>query len=161
MPGLCPIFASLPDPVVVYPVTMTEVLLEYQGVLIWVSGISLFFFVASLAAVPWMIARIPARYFRTLAEERTPAGTGKGLTLSDAAVRVVLNLAGLILAVAGVIMLFVPGQGLLTILAGLVLIDFPGKRRLILYLVRQPNIQKGLNWIRKRKGVPPFVFPPK
>ncbi len=39
------------------------------------------------------------------------------------------NLYGGLLIIAGVIMLFTPGQGLLTLLAGFLLLDFPGKRR--------------------------------
>ena len=39
------------------------------------------------------------------------------------------NSAGIFLIVAGLVMLFVPGQGILIILAGLILMDLAGKYR--------------------------------
>ena len=57
----------------------------------------------------------------------------------------------------GLILLVLPGQGLLTILIGLLLLDFPGKRAVELKLVRRPGIAAFLNRMRARHGRPPFV----
>lgn len=152
------VFLSLPYPVVVYPVTIMEIIWAYKTVLIWISGLSLFFFLFSLAAVPWLVARIPESYFRDLAAGGKVKNEGDALPEKILA-RGLKNTVGLILVLAGIIMLFVPGQGLLAILAGLVLVEFPGKRRLVVFLVGQRSIQNGLNWIRRKKGVPPLAFP--
>jgi hypothetical protein len=54
--------------------------------------------------------------------------------------------------VLGVIMSWpgVPGQGFLVILIGLTLADFPGKRRMELWLLRQPSLLRAINSLRAR-----------
>ncbi len=148
----------MPDPAVVYPGTMVEMILAYKAVLIWISGLSLFFFLFSLAAVPWLVARIPEVYFRDLALDDGAANSRGGFR-GDLAVKGLKNAVGLILVIVGIVMLFVPGQGLLTILTGMVLLDFPGKKKMVMFLVRHRGIQHGLNWIRRKKGVAPLIFP--
>ena len=69
------------------------------------------------------------------------------------------NLIGALLLVLGVIMLFVPGQGLLTMLIGLMLMNFPGKYRLERWLVRRSGVLNSLNWLRRRRGRAPFKAP--
>nr|WP_281389151.1 PGPGW domain-containing protein [Spirochaeta isovalerica] len=63
---------------------------------------------------------------------------------------VLKNLAGAFLLIMGIIMLFVPGQGILTIIAGLSVMNFPGKRRIELRLASNKKVMKGLNWIRDK-----------
>ncbi len=69
------------------------------------------------------------------------------------------NLAGAVFLIMGFLMLFIPGQGLLTILLGLTFLNFPGKRRLEIRLIRSPRIHRGVNWIRRRSGKPPVQLP--
>ena len=57
---------------------------------------------------------------------------------------------------AGLAMLVLPGQGLLTILIGLMLLDFPGKRRLERRIVARPAILAMLNRMRARRGRDPL-----
>ena len=66
---------------------------------------------------------------------------------------------GLILILAGIIMLFLPGQGILTILLGVLLISFPGKHKLVQAIVFQPKIQRSLDWLRKKRKKTPFIWP--
>lgn len=132
---------------------MLAMLLTYPAVLLWISGISLVLFLMSLAAVPWMVARIPTAYFHDLARQRPASGPRR------LAVGIVKNGVGGCLFLMGAIMLFIPGQGLLTMLVGLVLMEFPGKTAVIICLVRQKKIQFALNWIRDKKGAPPLDFP--
>ena len=68
------------------------------------------------------------------------------------------NALGFLLFLCGIIMLFIPGQGLLTMFLGLVLMDIPGKHRLQLYFLRLRAVQKSLNWIRNKNGAPPFIY---
>lgn len=72
---------------------------------------------------------------------------------------VVLNLVGGVLLVAGVVMLFIPGQGLLTILLGLILMDFPGKYALERRIVARHGLLDTINRLRARSGVPPLQSP--
>ena len=113
-------------------------------------------FVGSLVAVPWLIGRMRADYFLThwqtvqARHRRHPA-----LALTVFLAR---NALGLLLVAAGLAMLFLPGQGLLTVLIGVCVMDFPGKRGLLQRLVRGPKVQGALNWIRRKRGKEPFVF---
>ena len=115
-------------------------------------------FVGGLVALPWLVARIPADYFvgdrppppvsRRTGKPRHPASVW--------ATRCLRNAAGLVLIAAGVAMLVLPGQGVLTILAGLMLTDLPGKRRLERAVVRRPLVLRGLNALRRRRGAEPL-----
>jgi len=62
------------------------------------------------------------------------------------------NLLGCVIIVAGIVMLVLPGQGILTILAGIMLLDFPGKYRLLRWIVARPQVLRTLNWLRRRAG---------
>ena len=68
------------------------------------------------------------------------------------------NLLGSVLMVAGVAMLVLPGQGVLTILVGFLLVDFPGKYPLERWLVSRRAIGAPLNWLRSRAGRAPLEF---
>lgn len=74
----------------------------------------------------------------------------------------VLNLvkiiAGIFLLICGIVMLVLPGQGLLTILLGLSLIPFPGKHKLEQNLLARKSIRASLNWIRTKANKEPFIF---
>jgi len=82
-------------------------------------------------------------------------------SLSGVTLFLVRNLLGLLLLLAGIAMLFLPGQGLLTILMGVLLISFPGKDKLVDNLVCRPKIQQSMDWFRKKRGKPPFIWPQK
>jgi hypothetical protein len=62
------------------------------------------------------------------------------------------NALGLVLLAGGVLMLFLPGQGLLTIFMGAVLIDYPKKKLIERRFIKTAFILKGLNWIRIKGG---------
>lgn len=131
----------------------------YKEWLFALAGLSLVTLAISALVLPIVITRMRADYFlphrdksRSLAHQR-PVIHAVGLVLK--------NLFGGILFLAGVLMLGLPGQGILTILIGLMLLDFPGKEKLELWLVRLPAVGKTLNWIRKRGDRPPLEFPPR
>jgi len=66
------------------------------------------------------------------------------------------NAAGVVFVLAGLAMLVLPGQGILTILIGLTLVNFPGKRSLEKRIVRQEKVCFAINWMRSRAGRPPL-----
>ncbi|MDX1606547.1 MAG: PGPGW domain-containing protein [Candidatus Competibacterales bacterium] len=140
---------------------MTELLTWIQGneTLLWWLGIgSLLTFVGSLVAIPVLVSRIPADYFvrpdhRPMLPYfgRHPLLRVLGLLLK--------NLFGIVFVLAGIAMLVLPGQGILSLLIGISLMNFPGKRALELWLIRQPAVHRGINWIRRRGGHPPLEVP--
>src|SRR5690606_12023896 len=68
------------------------------------------------------------------------------------------NLGGLIVLMAGVVMLFTPGQGVLSVLIASILIDYPGKFKVERYLVSRPGVLRAINWLRRRRGRPPLAL---
>ena len=129
--------------------------LKPEGALAWwIVGISVGMFLASLVAVPALVVLIPADFF-----QHRSGGTF-GFQWLHPAARIPLiiakNLLGLVMLVAGIAMLVLPGQGVLAILLGLGLLDFPGKRRLQARIVRQKPVLRSINWIRRKAGRPPI-----
>jgi len=128
----------------------------HETVIWWMTGTSIITFIATLIAVPWLIVRIPSDYFahrrrlKKLWADRHPA------------VRVVLltgkNLLGYILIVTGIIMLVLPGQGMLTLLIGIIFIDIPGKYRFERWIVTRCLVLRSINWLRLRARRAPLVL---
>ncbi|MBN1824919.1 MAG: hypothetical protein JW958_01550 [Candidatus Eisenbacteria bacterium] len=121
----------------------------------WIAGASLAAFLFALAAVPRLVVRIPPDYFAP--------GKRRGVLWANAnpVLRILLlvlkNAVGALFLLAGIAMLFLPGQGLLTILAGIALLDFPGKFRLARWLVSRGPLLRTINRLRRRAGRPPLV----
>ncbi len=125
---------------------------------VWtLSILSVITFVASLVLVPVLITRVRADYFVT------DEPTGPAFTAKHPVWRILFliakNLLGIILLLGGILMLALPGQGLLTILIGVSLLNFPGKRELELAIIRRPTIYRAVNWIRIRRGGEPLQLP--
>lgn len=106
---------------------------------------SLAMMIGSLLLLPHVVARLPANYFQRRGSPRTRYRLAK-------------NLLGSVLLLAGVAMLLLPGQGILTLLVSLILLDFPGKRRLERRIVRLPRVLSALNSIRRRRGRDPLLL---
>ncbi|MGD9660403.1 MAG: hypothetical protein AB7U63_03945 [Porticoccaceae bacterium] len=124
-----------------------------QEMLLWVGIASAATFFVSLASLPWLVAQIPADYFNH--DRREPTQWKKRHPLLRAALLIMKNLLGYVLFVGGVIMLFIPGQGILTLAMSLLLMDYPGKYHLERRIVAIPAVFRGLNWLRaKRKARP-------
>lgn len=126
-------------------------------ILAWVSSLSILTFVASLVLVPVIVVRIPSNYFDE--SRRAPAKLRRMHPLVYVLVRVFKNLLAVILVAGGIMMLVLPGQGLLTILIGLGVSDFPGKYRAERQLIGMPGVLAAINWIRSKANVEP-LHPP-
>jgi hypothetical protein len=133
---------------------MKELLIHDPSVLIWWLGIlSIMTFVISLFLIPFLVVRIPADYF--LFEKRQSMRKKAGSP--RIAIWVILkNLVGACFILAGMAMLVLPGQGLLTILIGVMMTNFPGKFALERSLVRSRTVLRAMNWIRRRNNRPPL-----
>jgi len=123
----------------------------------WATGLSLAALIATLIAVPWVVSRLPADYFSR--PERDAWRGSPDQPLLALVLGLVKNAVGALLVLLGLVMLVTPGQGLLTLLIGLLLLNFPGKYRLERWLVLRPGVLRGLNWLRRRHGEPPFEAP--
>ncbi len=122
--------------------------------LLWLCIASVAVFVVSLATLPWLVARIPADYF--CHRRREPAEWKSRRPLLRLGFLVLKNLLGLVLLLGGIIMLFIPGQGLLTMMVGMVLMDYPGKYALERRIASIPSVHSALNWLRSKRGAPPL-----
>jgi hypothetical protein len=125
--------------------------------LIALTVLSLVFFVGTLIAIPIILVRLPADYFdiripRPWMENHHPVLRVMG--------HVVKNVVGAIFLFAGFLMLFLPGQGLLTMLIGLSMLDFPGKRKVEAKIIGQPTILSTVNAMRKKFEKPPLILAP-
>ena len=102
------------------------------------------------------MVRIPADYF-------FPATLRRPLAAAASLAAIVLlatkNLCG-VLVLAGVAMLVLPGQGILTIVVGLMLLDFPGKFALERRLVGGRRY-RGNELDSAKANRPPLELPPR
>jgi len=89
---------------------------------------------------------------------RPPPRRKKTRSVAGLFVLLIKNALGLIMIMAGIIMLLIPGQGVLTIVIGLMLLDFPGKYKLEQWAVRRGPVLRVINHARRRARRPPLVI---
>ena len=132
-----------------------DLLAEHQYLLWWMGVGSAFVFVISLLSLPWLVAQIPDDYF--VPKKRQPTQWKTRQPLIRLIILIGKNCLGYMLLLGGILMLFLPGQGLLTMITGLLLIDYPGKFRLERKIVNTPTVLKSLNWLRAKAHKPPLI----
>lgn len=136
---------------------MTEILQWMSDHPVFMSGmglLSLFIFLIGLALVPRLVALIPEYYF--VPSSRPDTRFRRQHPLLRATILFVKNLTGLTLISAGIMMLVLPGPGLLTLFVGFLLIDYPGKFWLERRLISIPPVLRALNWQREKSGKQPL-----
>ncbi len=117
-------------------------------VVAWGLGLfSVFAVLASIVLVPRFLAALPTDYLRSDA-----ASAHVAMPL-----RILRNLLGVVLVLLGLLMLVLPGQGLLTLLVGVLLVDFPRKQRLIRRVLGRPRVLGLVNKLRSHRGSPPLL----
>jgi len=136
-------------------VPMVEWMREYQTLLWWMAAVSMVILAVSLVLVPFLLIRIPSDYFAPGNDRDRPRSVRHSAL--KIAVRIGRNLLGCALLVAGLLMLVLPGQGLLTILVAAMLLDCPGKKRIEGWIVSRGPVLHAINWIRRRAGRPPLL----
>lgn len=130
---------------------------KHPTVLAWLFGLSLVLFLGSLILIPILISRMRPDYFVTPnAESHTWLGRHP---VARSIARLLKNALGVVLLFAGVVMMVLPGQGVITLLVALSLLEFPGKRTLELRLIRQRHVSSVINWTRSKAGRPPLIIP--
>jgi hypothetical protein len=123
----------------------------------WLVTGSLLSLVISLILGPALILLLPAGYFtyrhrHAVAKERSHPLLHLALTTTK-------NVIGAVFVVAGVALLLLPGQGIITLLAGAVIMNYPGKFRFERWLVSRPRVLPALNWLRTKYGREPLLPP--
>lgn len=123
----------------------------------WIILLSILTFIGTLLIVPSLVIRIPTDYFCDTKRHKTEA--------LHPLIRLVLvilkNILGGILVLAGFIMLFTPGQGLITLFIGLMIMNYPGKYVLERWLIVHSGGLSAINWYRARHHQPPLQIPEK
>ena len=125
--------------------------LKAHGLIVGIiSGASL---VGSIFLCALVIAYLPYDYFRAkrrVSRIRQPVLWGGLIFLK--------NLVAVILIIVGIILIPLPGQGILTVLIGLIISDIPGKRKLERRIIQSPTVLSALNHIRSRFNRPLLVL---
>ena len=103
--------------------------------------------VGSIAAIPWIVRRLPPDHF-----VRPP----KAHSLKT---KVLRNAGGAVLVALGAAMLVLPGQGIIAILFGLSIMDLQVKHRIVRSLLCRKHIQELVQRVRSKAGKPPLVIP--
>lgn len=128
---------------------------EEHQTLVWIlTGSSIAVLIASMILIPWVVARIRPDYFAH--DKRLDASYINLPQPVRVTIIVGKNVLGVILMIAGLAMLVLPGQGLITLFIGFFLIDFPGKYRFEKWLIRRRAVHRPINWLRRRSGRGPL-----
>jgi len=118
---------------------------------------SIITFVTTLVIVPMLVVRIPSDYF-----SHREGGKTSSYSYQHPVIKGILligkNVLGYVFVMVGIVMLFIPGQGILTILVGLTLMNFPGKYRLGRWLIVRRPVLRSINWLRQRSKRNPLIL---
>lgn len=123
----------------------------------WLAALSVVTFVSTLLAAPLLVVKIPYDYFSHEKRAQATQADDRHAAVKWALV-LAKNLLGIVMIIAGIIMLFLPGQGILTIVAGIMLLNFPGKYRFERWIVSRKPVLQSVNWARRRTGKEPLVL---
>jgi hypothetical protein len=134
---------------------LVEVLKENHELIGWLGALSVLTFIGSLVLIPWLIARIPPDYFQP--EKRLPIRSQSRYPGLNHLLTVLKNVLGILFILAGLGMLFLPGQGILTLLVGLMMTNFPGKYKLEKKIIGRRSVLRAINWIRIKYKKPPLM----
>jgi hypothetical protein len=128
---------------------------EYAVWFVVASSIS---FITGLLLLPFFLTRIPVDYFSHHHRHHLLA------TSCHPLIRLLItglkNLLGIVFVVAGFLMLFLPGQGILMLLVGLIIMNYPGKFALENWLIRRTFVLPAVNWLRAKYNHPPLLVSP-
>jgi len=124
----------------------------------WVMLGSVLFFGVGMGVALLVAVRLPADFFL---RDRTAEMASRGHPVLRFVLRLLKNLAGFLLVIAGVIMALpmVPGPGVLLIFLGVSLVDIPPIRSLQRRFLRSRLVLNRVNALRARWKQPPFQMP--
>jgi len=136
---------------------MAEWIQIHEALFWWVGVLSLIMFAGSLGGLALMVVKLPAEHF-VREHTRRPI-----IPIRNQAARicyqVVKNGVGIFFIFAGLVMLVLPGQGLIALVLGISLTDFPGRHRLVRAIIRKKRVLRSANWFRAKFDRPPLKSP--
>jgi len=131
---------------------------EHVALTLGLAALTVVVAAGSLWGVRWFLIHIPPDYF---IGSRAPSERLKNWhPIARWAWLITKNILGALLVLAGVVMLFTPGQGILSLLLGITLLDFPGKVAVERWIVNRPHVLPLINRMRAKAGKPPLTFSP-
>jgi len=139
----------------VLPEVVVDIWSRYQREVGMLGIASATMLVISAMLIPYLIVRLPADFYAERNHRRRVFQDQPILRILFLAAK---NTLGGLLLIAGILMLVLPGQGILTILAALALLNFPRKRALEMRILHTPAVLKSINWLRQRAGREPLSF---
>ena len=125
-----------------------------NSILSWLAISSLFIFLFSIIAINFVIKIIPVDYFDSSKRGLSPFKTSNPIIWL--LLFITKNVMGYLLILGGILMLVLPGQGLLTIFLGLIFSDYPGKYKLEKKFITIKPIYRYINWVRKKSDIEPI-----
>ena len=128
----------------------------HPAFVLWMTAASVATIIVSAVAGIWTLLWLDEDY---LVSDRPGPRFGWAPAPLRIALVVAKNVIAWLLLLAGIAMLALPGQGLLTIAVGLVLADGPGKRRIERAVLGRPGVLKRINALRRRAGHRPLRPP--
>ena len=136
---------------------MQKYLSENLVDIFFILGISsLVVLVLSALSIGYFIRKIPHDYFL---DDKIGVSQIKNKNPLIWIIALVLkNVIGYCLILGGILMLVLPGQGLLTILVGLMISDYPGKFKIEKRIIKTKLILKTINWYRAKSNVLPIIL---
>ncbi|MCP4486739.1 MAG: hypothetical protein GY820_05375 [Gammaproteobacteria bacterium] len=121
-----------------------------EAIVWWLIFLSTMSVLVTFLVVPVILVKLPKDYFSFPHRHRIPWGSRHPVLRLP--VFLLKNVTGLVFIATGILMLVLPGQGILTVFMGLILMEFPGKYRAERWLVSRPSVFKMINWVRLKAG---------
>jgi hypothetical protein len=125
-----------------------------SDLLFLLGSLSLFILIISVFMMVLIISFLPEDYFKSENRNLISSVQNSRYPLLKLLVLITKNFFGVLLLLSGILMLVLPGQGILTIITALVFIDYPGKYKFERKLLRQKGVINSINWIRSRLSKP-------
>ena len=119
-----------------------------SDLLFLLGSLSIFILIISVFMMVLIISFLPEDYFKSENRNLISSVQNSRYPLLKLLVLITKNFFGVLLLLSGILMLVLPGQGILTIITGLVFIDYPGKYKFERKLLRQKGVINSINWIR-------------
>ena len=125
-----------------------------SDLLFLLGSLSIFILIISVFMMVLIISFLPEDYFKSENRNLISSVQNSRYPLLKLLVLITKNFFGVLLLLSGILMLVLPGQGILTIITGLVFMDYPGKYKFERKLLRQKGVINSINWIRSRLRKP-------
>ena len=125
-----------------------------SDLLFLLGSLSIFILIISVLMMVVIISFLPEDYFKSENRNLISRVQNSRYPLLKLLVLITKNFFGVLLLLSGILMLVLPGQGILTIITGLVFMDYPGKYKFERKLLRQKGVINSINWIRSRLSKP-------